>query len=108
MKTAKRFRETLEALRTEILDNIKDIVTRQKGEYLEIEDNRGSLVIGGDEQESIIIGSLETRGNSITANWGVYSDEDSYTHIEEYDIELLINILDACEKAEEEIEQEKE
>lgn len=107
MKTAKQLRKSLEDLRTEVLNKIKDIVTHQEGEYLEIEDNRGSLVIGGDDQESISIGSLETRGNSVTANWGVYSDEDGYTHIDEYNTELLINILEACEKAEKELEKEK-
>jgi len=108
MKTAERIKKNIEILRSEILDNIKNLVVKQEGEYLEIEGKHGSLVVGGDDQESIVIGSLETRGNSVTANWGVYSDEDGYTHINEYDIELLANILEACEKADEEIEKEND
>ena len=100
MKTAKRIKTDIEILRLEILDNIKNIILKQDGEYLEVDDNRGSLVIGSDDQESVVIMSIETRGKYLTANYGVYEPE-GYEHIDEYNIERLINILEACEEAQE-------
>jgi hypothetical protein len=95
---AKRIKQKIEILRLEILDRIKSIILKQEGEYLDVDDNNGSLVIGGDEQESIVIISIEARGNHITANYGVY-DPEGYEHIDEYSIERLANILEACEEA---------
>jgi len=98
MKTSKRIKQDIEILRLEILDNIKNIILKQEGEYLEVDDNRGSLIIAGDEQEPVVIISIEARGKHITANYGVYEPE-GYEHIDEYNIERLINILEACEEA---------
>jgi hypothetical protein len=98
MKTSKRIKQDIEILRLEILDNIKNIILKQEGEYLEVDDNRGSLVIAGDEQEPVVIISIEARGKHITANYGVH-DPEGYEHIDEYNIERLINILEACEEA---------
>jgi hypothetical protein len=98
MKTLKRIKQDIEILKSEILDNIKNIILKQEGEYLEIQGNRGSLVIGGDDQESVVIMSIETRGKYLTANYGVY-DPEGYEHIEEYSIERLADILEACEEA---------
>jgi len=98
MKTSKRIKQDIEILRLEILDNIKNIILKQEGEYLEVDDNRGSLVIAGDEQEPVVIISIEARGKDITANYGVYEPE-GYEHIDEYNIERLANILEACEEA---------
>jgi hypothetical protein len=98
MKTAKRIKTDIKFLRLEILDNIRNLVTKQEGEYLEVNDNRGSLVIGGDDQEPLVIMSIETRDKYLTANYGVYEPE-GYEHIEEYDVERLANILEALEEA---------
>jgi len=107
MKTiAATIRKNLESIRAEILKNIKEIVVRQK-EYLEIYDHRGSLVVGGDDQESIVILSLEIlNGKQLVTNCGVYEPE-GYQNIEEYDIEMLCNILEACEHAEADLDLEK-
>jgi len=100
MKIAKKFKNRLENLRAEILNKIRAIVQRQDGEYLEVDDNRGSLVIGGDDQEPIVIMSIETRGKYLTANYGIY-DPEGYEVLDDYGIERLTNILEACEEADE-------
>jgi len=96
--TAKRIKQNIEVLRSEILDNIRNIVTHQDGEYLEIDDDRGSLVVGGDDQDPLVIMSIETRGKYLTANYGVY-EPDGYEYLEDYNIERLANILEACEES---------
>lgn len=103
MKTAQRIKTNLEILRSEILDNIKTLVLQQPDKRIELEDDRGSLVIGGDEQESIVIMSVEARtpiGHPVIlmANYGIY-DEDGRQPLTDYDTETLANVLEACEKA---------
>jgi hypothetical protein len=98
MKTAKKIKKQIKDLHTEILDKIREIVTRQQGEYLEVDDNRGSLVVGGDDQEPLVIMSIETRGKYLTANYGVYEPE-GYEHLDDYNIEKLVQILEACEES---------
>lgn len=98
MKTAKRIKQNIEILRSEILDNIRNIVSRQVGDILEVDDNRGSLIVGGDDQEPIVIMSIEIRGKDLTANWGVY-DPEGYELLTDYDVERLARILEACEEA---------
>lgn len=64
----------------------------------EIDDHRGNLVIGGDDQESIVVMSIEIKENQIVANYGVY-DEEGYQDIDDFDVEFLVIILEACEIA---------
>lgn len=91
-------RKSMEQLREEIHDAIVNIVFRQDNRHLDINDNRGSLVIGGDDQEPVVILSIEFLNFRIVANYGVH-DPEGHDDIDEYSIERLINILEACEEA---------
>ena len=103
-------RKRYEELRNNVIERITTLVASQATNRLELDDNRGSLVIGGDDQESVCIMSLELLFPSkhkddpfkypsyVVANYGVY-EEDGYQPIKDYGFETLLNILEAAEDA---------
>jgi hypothetical protein len=100
---AELFRNTLKSLKDDILHNIKTLVEKQPNAYIKVDDNRGSLVVNViDDQESEVIQSVTYkgfRGQEILLAWyGVY-EEDNTLILEECNVEMLLNILDAVETA---------
>lgn len=102
-------KERIRSLRLEIIEDIREIVKKQPKQKLEIYDMNGDLVIGGDDQESIVILSVEIKGklNRLVVNFGVY-DEDGFDLVDNLSAETLANILDACETAVKDLEREKQ
>jgi hypothetical protein len=50
-----------------------------------------------DDQESEVIHNLELRGSQIIAHAGIYEDDIEY-NLEEFEVPMLIKILEAAEK----------
>lgn len=107
MKASVAFKKQIDAIKTELLDGIKMIVTKQPNERLEIYDVDDNLVLVEDLQSPTIIMSIETRENRLTGNYGTYEEED-YVILENCNVELLCIIFDACERAEDDLKREKQ
>jgi|WetSurMetagenome_2_1015567.scaffolds.fasta_scaffold121836_1 hypothetical protein len=96
----------LDLLKAEIIDGIIVIAINalKPAEHIDLEDNRGSLVINAiDDQQSEVIQCIERLDKSpnpdIIVVWsGVYEEENRHS-LQDFEIPMLINILDALEAA---------
>lgn len=99
------YKNRVDMLKTDIMHAIKvvadDIMSRiGQGMKIDLEDNRGSLVINAiDDQQSEVIQSIERLENNTYVVWsGVYEEENRHS-LRDFEIPMLINILDALEAA---------
>lgn len=98
-------RDEHKGLRTRITEAINEILVANDNS-LQLDDDRGSLIYNViDDQESEVIRSIVKTNNPDTMKpptievWiGVYEDDYS-VDIEEFDCNMLLNVLEACERA---------
>jgi len=99
------YKSRVEQLKSEIIIGIKVVADSEmsrigQGLKIDLEDNRGSLVINQiDDQESEVIQSIERLENNVYVVWSGVYEEDTKHHLRDFDIPTLINILDAIEAA---------
>ena len=98
-------RDEYKGLRLRTIDEIFNILVAND-ESLQLDDHRGNLCYNViDDQESEVIQSIvverypdEIKAPKVLAMIGVH-EEDYSVDIEEFSIEMLLNVLEACEKA---------
>jgi hypothetical protein len=98
-------RDEYKGLRFRTIDEIFNILVAND-ESLQLHDNRGSLCYNViDDQQSEMIHSIEIvrypdeiKPPKVMAWIGVY-EEDNTVDIEEFSYEMLLNVLEAAEKA---------
>jgi hypothetical protein len=101
------FRKTYEMLVKDVIGTITVFVESQPVEKIYLDDKDGSLIINAiDDQASEVIQCIEHRGDVITLWSGVF-DEDRAWSLEDFDIEKLLNILDAVEEAYDALEEKQ-
>ena len=98
-------RDEYKGLRLRAIDEIFNILVAND-ESLQLDDHRGSLCYNViNDQESEVIQSIEIvrypneiKAPKVIAWIGVFV-EDNTVDIEEFSFEMLLNVLEACEKA---------
>lgn len=106
MTEARFFRNGYKAMRRAIMSKMVEALKEVDDNELELDDDRGSLVYGGDDQESQIIMSVylkyakdaEGELGKVIAKIGVY-EEDFQVPLDDMDIEMVLNIYTAFENA---------
>lgn len=93
------FRKTHDMLVKDVIGTIIIFVKSQPEEKVYLQDDKGSLIINRfDDQESEVIQSIEAYGNHPIVWSGIF-DEDRNWSLNDFNIEILLNILDAVEQA---------
>lgn len=106
LDSARFMKNAYKAMRRKINSEILKALQDADDHKIELQDVRGSLVVGGDDQESECIMSVELHRpdpidqskDSITVWVGVY-EEDNAWGIDELTMEQLLNVLEAVEEA---------
>jgi hypothetical protein len=109
MKRSDVLKEQLAEVRRKVLEDIKEILRRVSDNELDVSDNRGSLIVNSgsdDAEENVVIQRVwlkySNNGGIPIAACGVF-DEDYEVEVDTFTTEFLMNILEACETAEEEL-----
>jgi hypothetical protein len=105
LDTARFFRNGYKAMRKAIVKDITKVLLEAPDNEIELDDHRGSLCYNTiDEQESEVIQSIYLKyvagsdEGKIVAKIGVY-EPDYDVDLEDMNIEMVLNVMDAVEKA---------
>jgi hypothetical protein len=99
LDSARFMRNGYKAMRKKIMDEIRNVLICNEDNEIQLDDDRGSLVVGGDDQESQVIQSIYLRyPDKVIAKIGVY-ETDYEQDLDEMNIEVVLNVFDAVEKA---------
>ena len=102
MKNINDYRKNFADLRDSILMEIFSLIKKQPNWYMKVQDVQGKLAYNViDDQESEIIQSVTVKdhndhGEKAVVWIGVY-EEDGFVPVEDLDIDLMINVLEAMQ-----------
>jgi hypothetical protein len=100
LDSARFMRNAYKAMRKKIMNEIIKVLKDADDNELFLEDNRGSLVVGGDDQESQVIQSIYLRyPDKVIAKIGIYGEPLYDQNLDEMNIEMILNVFDAVEVA---------
>jgi hypothetical protein len=105
LDSARFMRNGYKAMKKKIMDEITKVLKEAEDNEIQLDDHRGSLCYNAiDEQESEVIQSIYlkyvagTDNGKIVARIGVY-EPDYNIDLGDMNIEMILNVFDAVEKA---------
>lgn len=104
LNKARFYRKGFTAMRNALMKDIVEVLKAEENNELQLDDHRGSLCYNAiDEQESEVIQSIYLKyakggEGKVVARIGV-SEPDYNIDVDDMNIEMILNIMDAVEEA---------